>query len=275
MRLVRVLAIAAAAVFAGSARAEISITVDKSAQRMTVKRDGMLLYDWPVSTGRRGYATPSGAYTAFRMEPDHFSKEWDDAPMPYSIFFTKIGHAIHGTNDAQHLGSPVSHGCVRLSVANAETLYGLVQEDGVLHTKVTLVGSEEVALARAPAARANNNLARAQPQQQQAQPQQQQLPRAHDPNAEANSGYDGRYDQNGGMPDRRYVDPRAQYPEPDDYRGRYDGNRDDYYGRQQQQYAGPQYPQYRQPQYSPPPPPPRQPLPYGYPPYPGGYGYPP
>jgi hypothetical protein len=248
LRLVRVLAIAAAAVFAGSACAEISIIVDKSAQRMTVKRDGVLLYNWPVSTGRRGYATPSGAFTAFRMEADHFSKEWDDAPMPYSIFFTKIGHAIHGTNDAQHLGRPVSHGCVRLSVANAETLYGLVQEDGVLHTKVALIGSEEAALARPDTgARQNNNLVR-----------EQQLPRALDPNVRDNPGYAERDDPNGRQPERRYIDPRAQYPQPPDYRQRYDTNRDYDYRRQQYQ---PQYP----------PPPPRQPL-YGYPSYPPGYG---
>jgi hypothetical protein len=253
MRLVRVLAVAAAAVFAGSAHAEISVIVDKSAQRMTVKRDGVLLYNWPVSTGRRGYATPSGGYTAFRMEADHFSKEWDDAPMPYSIFFTKIGHAIHGTNDAQHLGRPVSHGCVRLSVENAETLYGLVQEDGVLHTKVTLVGSEEVALARSDTgARQNNNLVR-----------EQQLPRAPERNVEDNPGYAGRYDPNDRQQERRYIDPRAQYPQPPDYPRRYDANRDYDYGRQQypQQYVQPQSP----------PPAPRQPL-YGYPSYPPGYG---
>jgi L,D-transpeptidase catalytic domain len=230
MRLARVLAVAAAATFvffAGSARAEISVIVDKSAQRMTVKRDGVLLYNWPVSTGRRGYGTPSGAFTAFRMEADHFSKEWDDAPMPYSIFFTKIGHAIHGTNDAQHLGRPVSHGCVRLSVENAETLYGLVQEDGVLHTKVTLVGSEEVALARPDTGARRNEAAREQ-----------------------------QYDPNYPQPDRRLVDPRAQYPQPN-YRPRYDADRD---------YSPPQY---VQPQYAPPPS--RQPL-YGYPSYPPGYG---
>jgi hypothetical protein len=250
MRLVRVLAVAAAAafaVFADSARSEISVIVDKSAQRMTVKRDGVLLYNWPVSTGRRGYATPSGAFTAFRMEADHLSKEWDDAPMPYSIFFTKIGHAIHGTNDAQHLGRPASHGCVRLSVANAETLYGLVQEDGVLHTKVTLIGSEVAALARPDTgARQDNNLVR-----------KQQLPRALDPNVRDNPGYAERYDPNDRQPERRYIDSRAQYPQPPDYPRRYDADRG----------YGP--PQYVQPQYAPPPP--RQPL-YGYPSYPPGYG---
>jgi lipoprotein-anchoring transpeptidase ErfK/SrfK len=81
----------------GTARAEILIKVDKSTQRMTVVRHGTTVYSWPVSTGRTAYATPSGSYTAFRMEADHYSKEWDDAPMPHSIFFTKIGHAIHGS----------------------------------------------------------------------------------------------------------------------------------------------------------------------------------
>ncbi len=47
------------------------------------------------------------------MEADHYSKEWDDAPMPHSIFFTKRGHAIHGTDYARRLGDPASHGCVR------------------------------------------------------------------------------------------------------------------------------------------------------------------
>jgi len=255
MRWVRVWVVAAVATaVAASARAEIQITVDKSTQRMTVRRDGMLLYNWPVSTGRRGYATPSGAFTAFRMEADHFSKEWDDAPMPYSIFFTKIGHAIHGTNDAPHLGRPVSHGCVRLSVANAETLYGLVQQEGVLHTKVVLSGSEEVALARLDSgARRGNEIAREPPPA-----------RAPEPGIRNEPDYAQGYDPNYGQPERRFVDPRAQYPRPDD-RPRYDANR----GYDGDDYGPPRYsrPQYREPQY-PPPPPPRQPL-YGYPP---GYG---
>ena len=57
------------------AAANILIEIDKSAQRMTVSQDGEQLYVWPVSTGQRGYDTPSGAYTPFRMEKDHFSRE--------------------------------------------------------------------------------------------------------------------------------------------------------------------------------------------------------
>ena len=107
---------------------------------MTVSADGEPLYTWPVSTGRDGYNTPSGDFTPFRMERHHFSDEWDDAPMPYSIFFTEQGHAIHGTNEARHLGRAASHGCVRLSVEHAAILWKLVKEYGKKNTKVVLTG---------------------------------------------------------------------------------------------------------------------------------------
>src|SRR6201987_1231837 len=151
---------------AGAAQAKISITVDKDAQMMTVAVDGVARYRWPVSTGNPSHETPNGTFRTFRMEEDHYSKEFDDAPMPHSIFFTKIGHAIHGTGSEGQLGVPVSHGCVRLSRANATTLYALVQQQGVLNTTVTLTGSSQVALARNPAGRAIA-VARRNPAQQQ------------------------------------------------------------------------------------------------------------
>jgi hypothetical protein len=137
-----------------AAQAKIAITIDKDAQMMTVAVDGVARYRWPVSTGNPSHETPNGTFRTFRMEADHFSKEFDDAPMPHSIFFTKIGHAIHGTESESKLGAPVSHGCVRLSRANASTLYAMVEKDGVLNTTVTLTGSSQVALARNPRTRA-------------------------------------------------------------------------------------------------------------------------
>jgi hypothetical protein len=137
--------------FAGhAAQANVAITVDKNNQTMTVAVDGVERYRWPVSTGIPSYETPNGSFRTFRMEAEHYSKEFDDAPMPHSIFFTKIGHAIHGTDSESKLGMPASHGCVRLSKANASTLYALVQEQGVLNTTVTLTGSSQIALARNP-----------------------------------------------------------------------------------------------------------------------------
>jgi L,D-transpeptidase-like protein len=130
----------AAFAFVQPARANVMIIIDKSAQMMTVTVDGEDRYTWPVSTGRPGYDTPSGEFQPFRMERDHFSREWDDAPMPNSVFFTKIGHAIHGTFEAKNLGRPVSHGCVRLSRDNSATLFALVKEEGVFNTRVRLIG---------------------------------------------------------------------------------------------------------------------------------------
>jgi hypothetical protein len=164
---------------ATGAEAKVSITVDKDNQQMSVAVDGVERYRWPVSTGIPSYETPNGSFRTFRMEADHYSKEFDDAPMPHSIFFTKIGHAIHGTDSAGKLGSPASHGCVRLSRANAATLYALVQEQGVLNTTVTLTGSSQVALARNPRGRANTAVARRDYEQQ--QQQQQQYDNAGDP----------------------------------------------------------------------------------------------
>ena len=114
----------------------VVIFIDKSTQRMTVSVDGLEEYVWPVSTGAAGYTTPSGTYRPFRMEEFHFSEEWDDAPMPYSIFFTPQGHAIHGSEHVDSLGRRASHGCVRLAPDDAATLFYLVEEAGIANATV-------------------------------------------------------------------------------------------------------------------------------------------
>src|SRR5438552_5596027 len=164
------IAVAALTLFAASsAQAKVEITIDKDNQQMTVAVDGVERYRWPVSSGIPSRETPSGSFRAFRMEEDHFSKEFDDAPMPHSIFFTKIGHAIHGTDSVGRLGTPASHGCVRLSRDNASTLYALVEQQGVLNTTVTLTGSAQVALARNPRPRGDTAVARRAPPQSEPQ----------------------------------------------------------------------------------------------------------
>ena len=119
---------------------DVLVNIDKATQRMTVFVDGVQRYDWPVSKGQAGYSTPSGTYTARSMNEIWYSKQWDNAPMPHAVFFTKEGHAIHGTNEVKRLGRPASHGCVRLSPQNAATLYALVKENGLDNTQVILVG---------------------------------------------------------------------------------------------------------------------------------------
>jgi hypothetical protein len=128
------------AAFAAPARADLLITIDKSSQTMSVDVDGNTRYVWSVSTGAPGYDTPSGQFKPFRMEADHFSREWDDAPMPHSIFFTMQGHAIHGSSHVKAIGTPASHGCVRLEPKNAAVLFDLVKQQKMANTRVVLTG---------------------------------------------------------------------------------------------------------------------------------------
>jgi hypothetical protein len=224
----------------GAAQAKIDITIDKDNQQMTVAVNGVERYHWPVSTGIPSRETPNGTFRAFRMEEDHYSKEFDDAPMPHSIFFTKIGHAIHGTDSVGRLGTPASHGCVRLSRDNATTLYALVQKDGVLNTTVTLTGSSQVALARNPR-RGNTAVARRAPKQY-----EQQYDAAGDPvvitpqtQARVDDGYI--YPADGSSTEARYPAPRRRvynaggYGQ-QQYYGRAPAPQGYYYQPQQQQY---------------------------------------
>jgi L,D-transpeptidase catalytic domain len=229
----------------GAAQAKIAITVDKNNQMMTIAVDGVERYHWPVSTGNPSHETPNGSFRTFRMEADHFSKEFDDAPMPHSIFFTREGHAIHGTGSEGQLGSPVSHGCVRLSRANASTLYALVEQDGVLNTTVTLTGSSQIALARNPRPRGNAAVASRAPDT----PDAQQYNAAGDPVVlTPQQPAQAQYPQE--RPDDGYIYPAdgsqdtARYPAPRSSRRLYDTQVNP-----QQQYDNRGYaPQYGAPQ---------------------------
>ena len=138
---VTLLALALAGATNRPALANILIQIDKSTQTMTVSVDGAVRYCWYASTGATGFSTPVGTYKSFRMEVMHYSQEWDNAGMPHSIFFTSRGHAVHGSNHPG-LGTPVSHGCVRLTLTNASTLYQLVGARGMGETTVIVRGPD-------------------------------------------------------------------------------------------------------------------------------------
>lgn len=146
--------------FASSAaRAELLIQVDQSTQRMNVVVDGAPLYEWPVSTGRPGFETPRGAFKPNRMDADHYSDEYEQAPMPHAIFFDLKGHAIHGSFDP--IGRPAaSHGCVRLAPANAAKLFALVKQQKMANTRVEISGDVLVALRNIKSTRTAKNMGR-------------------------------------------------------------------------------------------------------------------
>lgn len=117
--------------------AEVVINISKSQQQIGVSVNGAARYRWLISTGRRGYGTPTGNYRPQRLERQWFSRKYDMAPMPHAIFFHK-GYAIHGTTEVARLGNVASHGCVRLHPANAATLFALVERQGMKDTRIVV-----------------------------------------------------------------------------------------------------------------------------------------
>ena len=109
--------------------------VDVAAQKMVVSHYGKVLYEWPVSTARAGYSTPRGDYRPYRMHKMWHSRTYDMSPMPFAVFYDR-GWAVHGTSSTSRLGSPASHGCVRLATSNAETFYRLVRQVGPGNTRI-------------------------------------------------------------------------------------------------------------------------------------------
>jgi lipoprotein-anchoring transpeptidase ErfK/SrfK len=120
---------------AGNARADVVVRVDKSSQRMSVIVNGEHRYTWAVSTGI--YGTPSGTFRPQSLARYHRSTLYNNAPMPYSIFYDG-NFAIHGTTHVSRLGGPASRGCIRLHPSNAAILFSLVQQQGLGNTRISI-----------------------------------------------------------------------------------------------------------------------------------------
>jgi hypothetical protein len=229
------LAAAVAAAFTAPASAAIVVAIDKNTQQMIVTVDGSQRYVWPVSTGRPGYDTPNGVYKVNRMDADHLSQEWDNAPMPHTMFFDMRGHAIHGFFDVKHLGMPVSHGCVRLAPDNATILFSLVEAQGMKETSVIVSGqtpawSPAIARQRAPA------------QDAAAPPPAYVQPRPIPPGYGA-QGYGAQGSPDNGQAYYRQQPPDYRQPPP----GYGQAQQQPYYGQQQPYYGQPvQQPNYAQ-----------------------------
>ena len=139
----RVLIAALAALLLGAFQGETAFAanliaqVSLSSQTMIVKENGVVKYRWRVSTGRKGFGTPTGSWKAKWASRNHRSRKYDNAPMPYAIFFNG-GYAVHATFDTRRLGRPASHGCVRLHPDNAATFFQMANRNGLSNTKVVI-----------------------------------------------------------------------------------------------------------------------------------------
>jgi lipoprotein-anchoring transpeptidase ErfK/SrfK len=119
--------------FAATLIANISL----SSQTMTVSQNGVVRHRWKVSTARKGYVTPQGSWSAKWLSKNHRSRKYDDAPMPFAVFFNG-GYAVHATFDLKRLGRPASHGCIRLHPENAAEFFSLASQNGLKNTKIVV-----------------------------------------------------------------------------------------------------------------------------------------
>ena len=122
---------------ANSLAAQLVAQVSLSSQTMTVIHRGKVIHNWKVSTARRGKVTPVGSWSAKWLSRNHRSSRYNNAPMPYSIFYN--GHyAVHGTDQVSRLGTPASAGCIRLHPTNAAKLFALTQQVGLKNTRIVV-----------------------------------------------------------------------------------------------------------------------------------------
>ncbi|MGX1744038.1 L,D-transpeptidase [Bosea sp. NPDC055353] len=145
-RVLGILAVLILSAFAGTAHAGVSVNVDIVAQRMTVTTTDGEVYDWKISSGRKGFRSPNGVYRPTRLEKNWYSRKYGGA-MPHAVFF-RGGYAIHGTGAVGALGRPASHGCIRLHPANAAKLFALVKKHGSSQTRIALHGAAPDNLSR-------------------------------------------------------------------------------------------------------------------------------
>jgi len=113
--------------------------INLSAQRMTILVDGKVRHSWKISSGARGHHTPTGSYKPYLVKRMHYSRKYNNAPMPHTVFF-RGGYAIHATGAVSRLGNPASHGCVRLSPGNARQFYSLVRKYSKAGTRIRISG---------------------------------------------------------------------------------------------------------------------------------------
>ncbi len=120
-----------------AAAAAVEARIDISEQKMRIYSNGRLKHVWKISSGRGKYHTPRGSYRPVRMHQMWYSRKYNMAPMPHSIFFYG-GYAIHGTPHIKNLGRPASHGCVRLHPNHARTLFKLAQRVGPGNVRIKI-----------------------------------------------------------------------------------------------------------------------------------------
>jgi hypothetical protein len=119
------------------------IIVDRSKQKLYAYENGKLFMTATTSTGLKSTPTPRGIFHVYKKTPSRYmqgplpgvSDQYYDLPgVPWNLYFSEQGAVIHGAYWHNSFGTPYSHGCVNLDVADAYKLYNWAE----IGTKVTI-----------------------------------------------------------------------------------------------------------------------------------------
>jgi hypothetical protein len=107
--------------------ATVRACIDLAHNKAWLLRGGVVEYGpVPITSGKPGYRTPVGTFRVLSKERLHLSRAFDNAPMPYSVFFIP-GIAFH-----QGSLAVTSHGCIHLSKAAAIRFFGSLARGDVV-----------------------------------------------------------------------------------------------------------------------------------------------
>jgi lipoprotein-anchoring transpeptidase ErfK/SrfK len=124
-----VAAVAAPVAGAAKPKAQKTIVVSVGQQMLWAYKGNKVVLSSYVSTGRNGFDTPIGSYAVLSKLPSQTMEgviggEYYNVPdVPWVLYFTNSGHALHGTYWHNNFGTPMSHGCVNLPIDVAAWLY--------------------------------------------------------------------------------------------------------------------------------------------------------
>lgn len=99
----------------------VLVIVNLATQRLVTFRSGVPIAASTISSGKDGYETPTGVFTILQKAKEHYSKTYNNAPMPNMQRLTWKGIALHAGNLP---GYPASHGCIRLPNKFSSLLFG-------------------------------------------------------------------------------------------------------------------------------------------------------
>lgn len=101
------------------------LDIDLSAQRLTAYEGSTPVFSTLISSGRYPTPTPTGIFRiGYKVRSQRMTGPGYDLPnVPWVMYFTNRGHAIHGAYWHNNFGHPMSHGCINVPVSNAQWLY--------------------------------------------------------------------------------------------------------------------------------------------------------